>query len=169
MSDRSTPASRIARAARLLPVLLLGLGTIAIFVFRPDKYLSPEIILQKQAELTGFAMQHPLASAALFMLCYAACVALSVPGAALMTVMGGYVFGVWAGACLAVLAATAGAVLVFLAARTSIGHVLRARAGPMLSGFTRGLMPMPPSTSSACDWPRCFRSGWSIWRRPFWM
>ena len=138
MSNHAAPASLVARAVRFLPVLVLGLGTVAIFVFRPDKYLSPEIILQKQAELTAYAMQHPLASAALFVLCYAGCVALSVPGAALMTVLGGYVFGVWAGACLAVLAAAAGAVLVFLAARTSFGHVLRARAGPMLERFRQG-------------------------------
>lgn len=131
----STPASS---ALRFAPLLLIAAGMVAALYFRPDKSFSPEQILARKEELTGFAMQHLALAAALFVAVYALCVALSVPGAAFLTLAGGFLFGSWLGASLAVVAATAGAVAVFLVADSSLGRVLRARAGPWLDRFRAG-------------------------------
>ena len=64
--------------------------------------------------------------------------ALSLPGATLLTIAGGFLFGGALGGGAAALAATTGAILVFLAARCSLGAALRARAGPRLEGIRRG-------------------------------
>lgn len=70
---------------------------------------------------------HPIASAALFIVIYSICTAASVPGASLLTVAGGFLFGTVLGGTLAVVSATLGAIGVFLAARSAFGDVLRDR------------------------------------------
>jgi uncharacterized membrane protein YdjX (TVP38/TMEM64 family) len=79
-----------------------------------------------------------LLAAAVYVLCYAAVVALSVPGAAIMTLAGGFLFGVPTGASLTVIGATLGATVLFLIARFAAGDFLRRRAGPFLARMTEG-------------------------------
>ena len=65
-------------------------------------------------------------------------VALSVPGGALMTLAGGFLFGAFWGTALVVIAATAGATVVFLIARYVLGDVMRRKAGPFLQRMEAG-------------------------------
>jgi uncharacterized membrane protein YdjX (TVP38/TMEM64 family) len=73
-----------------------------------------------------------------FMAVYAATVALSLPGAAVLTVTGGFLFGWFWGGVASMVAATVGAVIVFLIARSALGEPLAARAGPWLSKLRQG-------------------------------
>ncbi len=61
------------------------------------------------------------------------------PGAVVITVAGGLLFGTVAGAALAVAGATVGAVLLFLAARSALGPLLATRAGLLLDRLRPGL------------------------------
>jgi uncharacterized membrane protein YdjX (TVP38/TMEM64 family) len=67
--------------------------------------------------------------------------AVSIPGATILTLAGGFLFGIIWGSALTVLGATLGATAVFLAARTALGDALRRKAGPwmqrMEAGFRR--------------------------------
>ena len=72
-----------------------------------------------------------------FILAYAGFVALSVPGAALLTITGGFLFGPWLGTTYAVIGATLGATVVFLAARVGLAGLI-ARAGPWIRRFEAG-------------------------------
>jgi uncharacterized membrane protein YdjX (TVP38/TMEM64 family) len=65
-------------------------------------------------------------------------IALSVPGGAVLTIAGGFLFGSILGTVLVVIAATLGATLVFLIARSALGDPLRARAGPFLQRMEAG-------------------------------
>jgi len=67
-----------------------------------------------------------------------AIVAFSLPGALVMTVSGGFLFGAIAGASYAVIGATLGAVALFLAAKTSLGDYLLAKAGGSMKKMQRG-------------------------------
>ena len=138
MSEKLANPPPASSALRFAPLLLVAAGMACALYFRPDKSFSPEQILARKEELTGFAMQHLALAAALFVAVYALCVALSVPGAAFLTLAGGFLFGPWLGGSLAVLAATTGAVAVFLVAESSLGNLLRARAGPWLEKFRAG-------------------------------
>jgi len=69
---------------------------------------------------------------------YALMTAFSIPGGALSTIVGGYLFGLWLGAASAVVGATIGAIAVFLAARTALGDALRARTGSALRRMEEG-------------------------------
>jgi uncharacterized membrane protein YdjX (TVP38/TMEM64 family) len=76
--------------------------------------------------------------AAAYLAVYVVAVAVSFPGASLITIVGGFLFGAVLGAALTVVAATAGASVIFLAARTSVGTALRARAGRFTDRLAKG-------------------------------
>ena len=80
----------------------------------------------------------PVGSAVFFSVLYALVVALSIPGALIMSLAGGFLFGTWLGGALVVIGATSGAVAIFLIAKTALGELLREKAGPWLSKMEEG-------------------------------
>ena len=69
---------------------------------------------------------------------YIVVVALSLPGAAFLTVAGGFLFGLALGASAAVVGATVGATVIFLVARSALGEPLLKRAGPRAAKLAEG-------------------------------
>jgi uncharacterized membrane protein YdjX (TVP38/TMEM64 family) len=69
---------------------------------------------------------------------YALVIALSLPGGALMTVLGGFLFGPLIGSVLTVVGATSGATALFLAARHAFADYFRAKAGPAIRRMEAG-------------------------------
>jgi uncharacterized membrane protein YdjX (TVP38/TMEM64 family) len=129
----------MAQLRRFLPLAILLLAIVAAFGFGLDDYVSFEQLEQHRSQLLDFVERRPLLAPLAFMLVYAAAIALSIPGWAALTMAGGFLFGVVAGTCYVVVAATLGATIVFLVARTALGDSLRRKAGPgvrrMEAGF----------------------------------
>jgi len=127
--------------SRLLPVLGLVLAMALFFGLGLDRYVSLELLRDNRELLTGFVAEHYLLAALAFIALYAVVTGLSVPGAAVLTLSGGFLFGAVGGTAYAVIGATIGATAVFWAARTAFGDALRARAGKaiglMREGFRR--------------------------------
>jgi len=123
---------------RLLPLLILVALIGAAFALRIDRYLTLDALRENRAALMSFVESNLLVAALAFMAAYAAVVALSLPGATIMTLAGGFLFGVVLGASLTVVGATIGAAALFLIARSAFGDVLRQRAGPFLSRMADG-------------------------------
>lgn len=123
---------------RLAPLLALAALIAAAFVFRLDDYLTLDALRDNRAVLSAFVQSHGVAAALGFVLAYTSVVALSLPGATIMTLAGGFLFGVPLGAALTVVGATAGAALLFLIARSAFGDALRDRAGPFLARMADG-------------------------------
>jgi uncharacterized membrane protein YdjX (TVP38/TMEM64 family) len=123
---------------RLLPLAVLVLLISAAFAFRIDRYLTLDALRDNRAALLAFVQANGVLAACAFVLAYAAVVALSVPGAAIMTLAGGFLFGIVLGASLTVIGATLGATLLFLIARSAAGDFLRQRAGPFLARMSDG-------------------------------
>ncbi len=123
---------------KLIPLIVLGAGIAAFFALGWNKYLTFDQLRQNRETLTAFVAAMPVASAALFILVYTVAVALSVPGAAILTLAGGFLFGIWEGTAAVVVGATLGATALFLAARFVLGDVLRAKAGPWLAKMEAG-------------------------------
>jgi uncharacterized membrane protein YdjX (TVP38/TMEM64 family) len=140
----STSPSRIARLRRFLPLALIAAGIAAVFALGLDRYLSMAALSAHREELIGYVAAHPGLAAAAFMLAYALAVALSIPGATILTLTGGLLFGLIKGTVYVTIGATLGATGVFLAARTALGEGLRAKAGPWLGkledGFKRNAL-----------------------------
>ncbi|WP_418595151.1 TVP38/TMEM64 family protein [Ponticoccus sp. (in: a-proteobacteria)] len=123
MSAPDTPTRRWTRHLPLAAILLVaGLG----FLLLRDT-LTFETLRANREALTAFRDAHFLLMALGFALAYVAIVAFSLPGAAVASVTGGFLFGLWAGTALNVAAATIGAVLIFLAARAGLGRTVAQR------------------------------------------
>ena len=124
---------------RLWPLLPPLAVLAAAYLLGVQKYLSWSELGEQQAALRGLVAAHPLAAPAVFVGVYAFAVAVSFPGAVVLTVAGGLLFGTLAGAALTVTGATAGSALIYLAARSALAPMLAARAGPGLERFRAGL------------------------------
>lgn len=128
--------SRLAR--RLLPLIaVILLAAIAYYVFGRSG-LSLEALVRHRAAIDGFVAEHRVLAVLAFIALYIVAVALSVPGAAFLTVSGGFLFGLAVGASAAVIGATIGATLIFLVARTALGEPLLRRAGPRAIKLAQG-------------------------------
>lgn len=124
--------------ARLGPVLCLVLATVLFFALGLDRYVSLELLRDNRHMLTGFVAEHYLVAAFAFIVLYAVVTGLSVPGAAVLTLSGGFLFGTIGGTAYAVIGATLGATAIFLAARTAFADALRRRAGKAIGMMREG-------------------------------
>jgi len=135
--------SDLARGAagwlkRLWPLLvLLGVGGF-IFAMGWHRYLTLEHLAANRELLRSFIESNLLLSLAAFVALYAVTVALSLPGGAVLTIAGGFLFGWVLGGITSVVAATLGATVVFVIAKSALSDMLQARAGPWLSRFRDG-------------------------------
>jgi len=116
--------------------LLVCSGAAVVLGFEPDVVLG--FVREHHYWLLGFVAGAPIAASLLFMAIYALAVAISVPGIALLTVIGGYLFGWIEGSAYVLIATTLAATAVFMLARSALGEPLRARAGPSLVRFADG-------------------------------
>lgn len=123
---------------RFLPLAVLAVGLIAVITLDLGQYLSIDTLRQHRAALTGYVAAHGIVASLVFMALYAVAVALSIPGAAVLTIAAGFLFGIVWGAVLVVTGATIGAVAIFLAARTAVGDLLRRKAGPTMKKLEAG-------------------------------
>jgi uncharacterized membrane protein YdjX (TVP38/TMEM64 family) len=123
---------------RLWPLLALFAATAFVFAMGWHRFFSIEVLAENRAALRDYIGAHWLFSLAVFVTIYAASVALSLPGGAVLTIAGGLLFGWLTGGIASVVAATIGASVVFLIARSALGDLLAARAGPRLSRFREG-------------------------------
>ncbi|MGE0853190.1 MAG: TVP38/TMEM64 family protein [Hyphomicrobiaceae bacterium] len=130
--------SNSVSSKRLLPLLVVAGVFAVLLVLGFHHYLTLESLHNNEAELRALVEHHPTLSAVAFVLTYAVVVGLSLPGGAIMTMAGGFLFGLWIGAGLSVVGATAGAVLIFSIARLAVGDLLRAKAGPFMARMAKG-------------------------------
>ena len=126
------------RAARWVPLACLVLGFVAFFALGWHEYLSFHALQAHRAELLDWVAARPFWAPVAYMALYAVVVAFSLPGGAVMTVTGGFLFGTVLGTAYAVVGATIGAIVVFLAARTALGDMLRAKADGFLKRMEDG-------------------------------
>lgn len=121
----------------LLPGALL-VGAVLYFGLELGSYLDFEVLAKNREWLLEKVSSNSIAAAAGFMVLYAAAVALSVPGATILTLTGGFLFGIAFGTVLAVIGATLGATLIFLLARSTFRELLRERTGGYLKRLEGG-------------------------------
>ena len=101
--------------------------------------LTLEQLKASRDALIALYQARPLATAAAYFAIYVAATALSLPGALVMTLAGGAIFGFWTGLVLVSFASTAGATLAFLAARYLFRGSVQARFGRHLAAVDEGV------------------------------
>ena len=123
---------------RVLALLVIAAVVATAYGLGLGDYLTFEHLRAHHERLTRLVAGHPLAAPLGYMAFYALAVAVSLPGATLMTITGGFLFGAVLGSTLTVIAATIGATLIFLAARTAFADLLRAKTGSALQRMEAG-------------------------------
>jgi len=118
----------MSRIKPYLPLLVLVLVVITVFASGVTRYLNLEALQTHEAALRALVSDHLILALATFIAVYAVATAVSLPGALILTLTGGYLFGPWVGGTSTVIGATLGAVAVFYAVRTSLGAAMRRRA-----------------------------------------
>ncbi len=110
----------------------------AFFALGLHRYFTLDALRDNREALRAWVEAEPLIAMAIFVAAYAAAVAISFPGASILTIFGGYLFGLWPGTPLVVLAATLGATIIFFAAKTALGDMLGRKAGGFAASMEQG-------------------------------
>jgi uncharacterized membrane protein YdjX (TVP38/TMEM64 family) len=118
----------VAGIKRFVPLMILIAVVIAIFASGVGRYLNLEALQTHEAALRGFVDANLALALLAFIAVYALATAVSIPGAVVLTLAGGYLFGTWTGGVATVIGATIGAIMVFYVVQTSLGAALRAKA-----------------------------------------
>ncbi|MEJ2231995.1 MAG: TVP38/TMEM64 family protein [Nitrospirales bacterium] len=120
-------------------VLLAGIG--AFFYFDLGQYLSLDALKANRDTLLQYTTAHYEIAVVLFILVYILQTAFSLPGGAVLTLTGGFLFGSLMGTLFVNVGATAGATLAFLAARYLLHDWVEQkfgdRLGPIQAGFAK--------------------------------
>ena len=122
-------------------VILAALAALvaAYFIFDLGQYLTLDGIKALAGDVAAFQQRNPLAVIAGFFIAYVLVTAASIPGAAILTLAAGALFGVVGGTVLVSFASTAGATLAFLSSRYVLRDSIEARFGERLKAINAGL------------------------------
>lgn len=133
-----TAAQPWGLAWRLLPLAVVIILSCVGYLAVGDAAISLEALVRHRMTIFAFVTNHHVLALIVYFGIYVVTVAFSVPGAAFLTVVGGFLFGWLVGAVAAVLGATVGSTLIFLAARTALGEPLLRWAGPRANQLAKG-------------------------------
>ena len=124
---------------RLVLIAALLAAALAYYSLDLGRYLSLEYFKQQQAAIETWRAAQPAKAALIYFLAYVAVTGLSLPGAAVMTLAGGAIFGLLWGTLLVSFASTAGATLAFLASRFLLRDWVQQRFGERLRAINAGI------------------------------
>jgi pyruvate/2-oxoglutarate dehydrogenase complex dihydrolipoamide dehydrogenase (E3) component/uncharacterized membrane protein YdjX (TVP38/TMEM64 family) len=127
------------RLRQIVLLLLLALVIGAFVALDLGRYLSFEQLKASQASFNQLYAQQPLVVAAVYFGVYVVATALSFPGAVIITLAGGAVFGLWWGLLIVSFASTLGATLAFLASRFVLRDWVESRFGQRLADINAGV------------------------------
>jgi pyruvate/2-oxoglutarate dehydrogenase complex dihydrolipoamide dehydrogenase (E3) component/uncharacterized membrane protein YdjX (TVP38/TMEM64 family) len=125
--------------ARLLVAALVVVAIAVFFAAGGHRYFSFESLKQQQAAIDGWYRAHAAQTVLLYFVTYVAVTGLSLPGATLLTLAGGAVFGLQWGTVIVSFASSLGATLAFLASRFVLRDWVRGRFGERLKAIDEGL------------------------------
>lgn len=123
---------------RLLVLAVVLVAVVAGYVQFGD-WLTLESLASSESQLRRFQADHPILVYGIAFAVYVGVTGLSLPGAAALTLLYGWYFGLWRGVIVVSFASTAGATLAFLLSRYLFGRAVQKRFGARLSGFNRAL------------------------------
>ena len=124
---------------RLALLAVIAAAIAAFFVFDLKQYLTLEFFQASRAQIDAYYAAQPLQTIAIYFAVYVAVTALSLPGAAIMTLAGGAIFGLVVGTIVVSFASSIGATLAFLAARFLLRDWVQGRFGDRLKPLNEGV------------------------------
>ena len=122
-------------------LLLIGVAALiaAFFIFDLGRFFNLDYIKSQQAVIANYYQANPVQTGLVFFAVYVAVTALSLPGAAIMTLVAGAIFGLIWGVVIVSFASSIGAMLAFLVARFLLRDSIQAKFGDKLTAFNAGV------------------------------
>lgn len=127
-----------AKSTKILILLIIMAGIAAFVHYDLHTLLSFEELRSRSESLQEASATRPIATALIFFTLYVAVTGLSLPGAAILTLAGGAIFGFWVALLLVSFASTLGATLAFLVSRLLLRDWVQARFGRQLQSLNDG-------------------------------
>ena len=127
------------RLKKLSLLVALILAVAGFFVFDLGQYFNLQTLKAQQSAIEAFRAGQPVLAVAVYFSLYVLVTALSLPGAALLTLAGGAVFGLLWGTVIVSFASTVGATLAFLISRFLLRDWVAARFGQRLQAIDEGV------------------------------
>ena len=127
------------KSHKLLLVAVIVILVVGFFALDLGRYLTLDYFKSQQATIAAYFQAHPWQTTAIFFAIYVAVTGLSLPGAALMTVVAGAIFGVIWGTVVVSFASTIGATLAFLAARFLLRDWVQSKFGGHLKAINESI------------------------------
>ena len=124
---------------RLFVLLFLVALVAAFFIFDLSQYFNLAYLKSQQAVLAEYRAAHPWQTVVIFFLIYVGVTALSLPGAAIMTLAAGAIFGLLAGTVIVSFASSMGATLAFLVSRFLLRDSVQSKFGDKLKAINSGI------------------------------
>ena len=124
---------------KIVIVALIGLGVVAFRYFELGQYLTLDYIKASQEKFQALYLSNRFFVIALYMTVYIAVTALSLPGAAVLTLAGGGLFGLAVGTLVVSFASTIGATLACLASRFLLREWVQNKFGDKLAAINDGI------------------------------
>lgn len=139
LQDRSgQKAARRSSPGRLVPLAILALGFGLFFALGLHRYVTLDTLRDNRQVLSEWVEANRLWALVVYMALYALMVAFSLPGGLVATLTGGFLFGTLLGGAATVIAATMGATVLFVAAKSALGELLKAKAGSAIARMEEG-------------------------------
>ncbi len=132
-------ASMNQRIVKMAVVVLVAALIAAFFVFDLGRYFDLEFIKAQRDAYQTYYQHNPAITLTAYAAIYVAVTALSLPGAAIMTLLGGALFGVVTGTLVVSFCSTLGATLAFLVARFLLRDSIQGRFGDKLETINNGI------------------------------
>ncbi len=127
------------KRSRLLVLAAIIVLVGAFFAFDLGRYFSLDALRSQQSALQAWYQANPVLVIAAYFLAYVAVTGLSLPGAAIMTLAGGALFGLGTGTIIVSFASSLGATLAFLASRFLFRDAVQGRFGDKLRAIDQGI------------------------------
>ena len=124
---------------KIIILLALVAAIAAFFILDLGRYLSLDYIKGSQQKFADLYATSPTAVIAGFFAIYVAVTALSFPGAAILTLGAGAIFGLVAGTVIVSFASSIGATIAFLAARFILGESVQKKFGQRMAEINKGV------------------------------
>ena len=129
----------VVNLRKLLLLIAVVLGIVAFFAFDLGRFLTLDYIKGSQAAFGELYASQPFKVAAVYFLIYVVSTALSLPGAAIITLAGGAIFGLGWGTFIVSFASTMGATLAFLMSRFVLRSSIEDKFGNRLAEINKGI------------------------------
>lgn len=128
-----------SRNAKLILIATIVVLIVAFFVFDLQRFLTLEYLKDRQQAFADFYAANRLLTIAIYFILYVVVTALSLPGAAVMTLAGGALLGFWTALVTVSFASSIGATLAFLASRFLLRDWVQGKFGDKLKAINEGV------------------------------